>query len=160
MKSLLPFLVFGLSDTLAIVVSGVLAYQIRLSRFFSIDDYIQNPSQYWLLLSVALIIWHLMAAASGAYRRKPAIFKIDELLFHYKASILLVFMVMSATFLYRQYDYSRLIVFFSGGLLILLGNLFRQIGHRLLSYLYARGTGNRTACLSGCSSSSAFLQQR
>lgn len=160
MKNLLPFLVFGLSDTMAIVVSGILAYQIRVSNFFSVDDYIQNPVQYWLLLAVAVILWHITAAAAGAYRRKPAIFKIDELLFHYKATILLVFMVMAATFLQRHYDYSRLIVFFSGALLILVGNLFRQVAHRFIGHLYANGTGNRTACLSGSSASSAFLRQR
>ncbi len=160
MKNLLPFLIFGSSDTLALIVSGVLAYQIRLSPLFTVDPYIQNPRQYWLLLMTAIVLWHLMAAAAGAYRRKPAIFKIDELLFHYKASILLVFMVMSATFLQRQYDFSRLIVFFTGGMLILTGNLFRQVAHRLLQQLYASGTGNRTACLYGVSASSAFLRQR
>ncbi len=160
MKNLLPFLIFGSSDTLALIVSGVAAYHIRLSPLFSVDAYIQNPRQYWLLLITAIILWHVMAAAAGAYRRKPAIFKIDELLFHYKASIMLVFMVMAATFLQRQYDFSRLIVFMTGGLLILTGNLFRQTAHRLLQHLYAAGTGNRIACLYGTSPSNVFLQQR
>ncbi|HNX77590.1 MAG TPA: sugar transferase [Candidatus Rifleibacterium sp.] len=160
MKNLLPLLVFGVSDTLAIVVSGVMAYQIRLSQFFTVDPYLQNPGQYWLLLGVAVLLWHVMAAAAGAYRRKPAIFKIDELLFHYKASMLLVFMVMAVSFIYKQYDYSRLIVFLSGALLILTGNFFRQLAHRLLSRLYAAGTGNRNAAFYGNSASSGFLRQR
>lgn len=160
MKSLLPLLFFGTADSLAIIISGILAYQLRVSSFFTVDDYIQNPPQYWLLLGTALILWHISAAAAGAYRRKPAIFRIDELLFHYKASIFLVFMVMSATFLYRQYDYSRLIVFFTGALLILTGNFFRQMAHQLLNRLYASGIGNQVACLFGTSESKAFLQQR
>ncbi|HQB82269.1 MAG TPA: hypothetical protein PLR50_02135, partial [Candidatus Rifleibacterium sp.] len=143
MKNLLPLFVFGTADSFAIVISGILAYQLRLSSFFRVDAYLQNPGQYWLLLGVALLLWHLMAAAAGAYRRKPAIFKIDELLFHYKASIMLVFMVMSATFLYKHYDYSRLIVIFSGIFLIFSGNIARQLAHKFLGHLYASGIGNR-----------------
>lgn len=160
MKNLLPLFVFGTADSFAIVISGILAYQLRLSSFFRVDAYLQNPGQYWMLLGVALLLWHLMAAAAGAYRRKPAIFKIDELLFHYKASIMLVFMVMSATFLYKHYDYSRLIVIFSGIFLIFSGNIARQLAHKLLGHLYASGIGNRSACLYGSSASSSFLQQR
>ncbi len=77
MKNMLPLFVFGTADSFAIVISGILAYQLRLSSFFRVDAYLQNPGQYWLLLGVALLLWHLMAAAAGAYRRKPAIFKID-----------------------------------------------------------------------------------
>lgn len=160
MKNLLPLLILGSTDSATIIISGILSYQLRLSRLFTVDPYLQNPEQYWLLLIAALVLWHLIAAASGAYRRKPAIFKIDELLFHYKSSILLVFLVMAATFLYRQYDYSRLIVFFSGLLMILIGNLFRQLAHRLMAAIHSHGTGNRTACLAGESVNGAFLRQR
>lgn len=160
MKNLLPLAILGLTDSLAIVFSGFLAYQLRLSSLFTVDPYLHNPSQYWLLLVVALFLWHLIAAAGGAYRRKPAIFKIDELLFHYKASILLVFLVMAATFLYRQYDYSRLIVVFTGFFLIFIGNIFRQLSHRLMCNIHCWGIGNRTACLFGESVNSSFLRQR
>ena len=160
MKNLLPFFIFGFFDSMAIVISGLLGYHLRLSGIFAVDPYLKNPQQYLILLATALVLWHIIAAAGGGYRRKPAIFKIDELLFHYKASILLVFFVTSATFLSRHYEYSRLIVFFSWIFLVFTGNLFRQLAHSLTNYLHASGHGNRVACFYGENENNEFLRQR
>ncbi len=160
MKNWLPAAISAFADSLALILAGFLAYSIRTSDFFPATEYIKNPHQYFLLLVAALILWHLISFATGGYRIKPAIFKIDELLFHFKCSIILLIILMASTFLYKSYDFSRLILFFGWLLLILAGNLFRQIACRLKGALHQRGIAIRLACIEGSNENSTFLRGR
>jgi exopolysaccharide biosynthesis polyprenyl glycosylphosphotransferase len=67
---------------------------------------------------------------------------------------------MSLTFLYKSYDYSRLILFFSWFFMVILGNLFRQLACRLRSWLYKKELGVRQAVLWGKSENMDFLKSR
>lgn len=160
MKNWLPIAITATTDSLSLIVAGTLGYLIRTSPLFPEVEYVKNPMQYLLLLGVALLIWHLISLNSGGYRLKPAIFKIDELLFHFKCSILLLFLLMAMTFLYKTYDYSRLILFFSWILLIFIGNIFRQIAFKIKGRLHQAGYANRIACVVGTNESAAFLKNR
>lgn len=160
MKNWLPTLITALTDSLALALAGLTGYLIRTSPLFVEVEYVQNPTQYALLLAVALVIWHLISFSGGGYRQKPAIFKIDELLFHFKSSILLLFVLMAMTFLYKGYDYSRLVLFLSWISLVFLGNVFRQIAYRLKGALHRRGYANRKASIIGDSDNVNFLKSR
>lgn len=148
------------SDSLAIILSGLIAYQLRTSELFVADDYIKNPQQYLLLLAFALVSWHLIVFFSGGYSQGLEIFRIDELLFHFKASFFLIFILMGATFLYKAYDYSRLIIFFSGLFLFFMGNIGRQISFWLQTYLHKNQIDIKKAVISGSDKSIIFLKER
>jgi exopolysaccharide biosynthesis polyprenyl glycosylphosphotransferase len=160
MKDRLPLMLVALADTSALAVAGFLGYQIRVSALFVEEPYIKNPQQYLFLLGVAIIVWHLICFLGDAYKPGPAIFRIDELLFHFKAGILLLFSLMALTFLYKSYDFSRLIVFFSWLALVLLGNIFRQIAFALRAKLYRNGIATRSALIYGDSENIHFLTER
>jgi exopolysaccharide biosynthesis polyprenyl glycosylphosphotransferase len=160
MNNWVPILITACADSLALAAAGWIGYTIRTSSIFPESKYIQNPGQYLLLLVFALIIWHISVFSSGGYKQKPAIFKIDELLFHFKTSIILLVILMAATFLYKKYDYSRLILFFSWVTLVFTGNIFRQISYRFKGWLHENGIATKTACLTGNSEVSDFLRNR
>ncbi len=160
MKKWLPGLINALSDSISLILAGLCGYFIRTSGLFPEVEYVQNPGQYGLLLAVSLLIWHLISFAGGGYRQKPTIFKIDELLFHFKASIMLLFVLMAMTFLYKGYDYSRLVLFFSWISLIFLGNILRQGAYRLKGSLHRRGIATRKASIIGDSENISFLRSR
>ncbi|GAB4274451.1 MAG: sugar transferase [Candidatus Rifleibacteriota bacterium] len=160
MKNWLPLLTTAILDSFAIVLAGVISFHLRTSSFFPEDEYLNNPTQYLFLLCVAFILWHIIAFAGGGYKTKPAIFKIDELLFHFKASLMLLLVLMSATFLYKSYDYSRLVLFFGWILLALTGNIFRQFAFKINGWFYSKGYSTRNACIIGSSEIANFLKSR
>ncbi|MGM0599187.1 MAG: exopolysaccharide biosynthesis polyprenyl glycosylphosphotransferase [Candidatus Rifleibacteriota bacterium] len=160
MKLRIAALLNAASDSLALILSGFTAYQLRTSEFFVTDNYIRNPQQYLLLLAFALLTWHLIIFFSGGYRQGPEIFKIDELLFHFKASFILIFILMGATFLYKSYDYSRLVIFFSWLFLIFIGNIGRQVSFWLQKWLHKNKIDLKTAVIRGSDKNLRYLKER
>ena len=160
MKLRISAILNAASDSLALILSGFIAYQLRTSHLFITDNYIKNPHQYFLLLAFALITWHLIIFFSGGYRQGPEIFKIDELLFHFKASFILIFILMGASFIYKSYDFSRLIIFFSWLLLIFTGNIGRQISFWLQKWLHKKQIDVKTAAIEGSDKSIRYLKER
>ncbi len=149
-----------LGDSIALFLSGFLAYQIRTSAFFQVDDYLQNPRQYFVLLGMALVIWHTLLAWKGGYAQRLLIFRIDELLLQFQTSIILLLLLMSATFLYHSYDFSRLILFFSWILFVLLGSLSRQVTHRIREFLHRKGMFRRKVILAGSGPKLGLFRKR
>jgi exopolysaccharide biosynthesis polyprenyl glycosylphosphotransferase len=143
------FLLPALADTLTLTLSGTLAYLLRTSSLFEVDDYLRNPRQYLLMLGVAIALWHLLLAWRGGYANRLLFFRIDELQLQFNTSLILLLLLMAGTFLYRQYDYSRLILFFGWGFFVVLGSLGRQISHRLREALHRRGWARRDVLLVG-----------
>ncbi|MBF0547839.1 MAG: exopolysaccharide biosynthesis polyprenyl glycosylphosphotransferase [Candidatus Riflebacteria bacterium] len=138
-----------LSDMLGMILSGTIVYQLRVSSFFIVDPYIENPRQYLLLLTTALLLWNLLLAVGGALRPKLLIFRIDELLLHFKTSIGLMALLMCASFLYKEYDFSRLILSLSWLLFVFLGGIGRQLTSRFRERLHEKGFDRTKAIIIG-----------
>ncbi len=143
------FLLPALADTVTLALSGTLAYLLRTSTLFEVDPYLRNPGQYLLMLGVAVALWHLLLAWRGGYANRLLFFRIDELQLQFSTSLILLIVLMAGTFLYREYDYSRLILFFSWGFFVLLGSLGRQVSHRLREAIHRRGWARRAVLLVG-----------
>ncbi len=154
------FSLLFLSDTAALSLSGFLAYFLRTSPFFEVHPYILNPFQYLLLLGAAVTIWHCLLAWNGGYTSNLLLFRIDELLLQFKTSNQLVLLLMAATFLYHQYEYSRLILFFSWMFFVLFGSLGRQFSHRIRESFYLRGWGRNKVVFAGENPRRALFEQR
>jgi len=150
-----------IADTISIGLSAGIAYLIRTwEPFFQVEPYLRNPAQYLLLTAAAVVIWHLLLLWRGGYERRLLLFRLDELLLHFKTSILLFLLLMAGTFLYHQYDYSRLHLFFWWLLFVFLGGIGRQVAHRIREKLYVRGWGRRKVILAGAGASLDLFEKR
>ncbi len=143
------FLLPAAADTLTLAASGTLAYLLRTSSWFEVDPYLRNPRQYLLMLAAAVVLWHILLAWRGGYVNRLLFFRIDELLVQFNTSLLLLTILMAGTFLYKQYDYSRLILFFSWMFFVILGSLGRQVSHRVREAIHRRGWACRRVLLVG-----------
>jgi exopolysaccharide biosynthesis polyprenyl glycosylphosphotransferase len=150
----------ALADSTALVGAGLLAYTVRTSGFFLVDDHLRNPWQYTVLLLFSFGLWHLLMLAQRGYERQSLLFRIDELVLQFQTSIWLLVLVMAGTFLYRTYDYSRLIVFFTWLGFVVLGNIARQFAHRFRERLHRRGFGRLQVTLAGTGERRDLLEQR
>lgn len=150
-----------IADTISICLSTVIAYLVRTSNlFFRVDPYLRNPREYALLACAAVLIWHLLILWRGGYERKLLLFRLDELLLHFKTSLTLLLLLMAGTFLYHAYDYSRLVLFFWWLAFVCIGGVGRQIAHRLREKLHARGWGRRRVILAGTGASLELFEKR
>jgi len=154
------FLPTAVSDTVSLAAAGILAYTVRTSSWFDVHSYIINPPQYLLLLGTAILLWHVLMTAQGGYRPTAFLFRIDELVLQFKTSLLLLVLLTSATFIYHQYDYSRLIIFFGWLFFVLLGGIGRQFAHRLREGLHRRGIGRRHVLIAGQGDKRPLFVQR
>ncbi|HQG28622.1 MAG TPA: hypothetical protein PLY73_08680, partial [Candidatus Ozemobacteraceae bacterium] len=117
-----------IADTITICLSAAIAYLLRTSEFlFHVEPYLRNPRQYAFLVGAAVLIWHLLLLWRGGYERKLLLFRLDELLLHFKTSIILFLLLMAGTFLYHAYDYSRLVLFFWWLTFVCVGGIGRQV---------------------------------
>ena len=148
------------ADTLSLALSGVLAYYLRTSALFPVDPYLLNPRQYLFLLVIGIGLWHFLIAIRGGYSNIDSLFRIEELHFQFKTSILLFLLLMAGTFLYKQYDFSRLIVFFSWFFFVFLGSLGRQIAHRIRESLHRRGLARKRVLLAGSGEQRELFENR
>ncbi|MBF0410544.1 MAG: sugar transferase [Candidatus Riflebacteria bacterium] len=148
------------SDMIAMIISGITVYNIRVSSLFVVDPYIENPHQYTILLITALVLWCILLSIGGALRPKLLIFRIDELLMHFKTSIGLMALLMCASFLYKEYDFSRLILFLSWLLFVFTGSIGRQISYRLRERLHEKGIDRTKALLVGTGERKELLAKR
>lgn len=143
------FLLPALADTLALALAVFLAYQLRTSSVFEVDPYLLNPRQYLMLAAAGIALWHCLLAWRGGYTNQLLIFRIDELLLQFNTSIVLFLVLMAGTFLYRQYDFSRLVLAFSWVFFVILGSLGRQVAYRVREALHRRGHAHRRVLLVG-----------
>ena len=143
------FLLTAAADTLSLALAGFLAYQVRTSVLFEVDPYILNPAQYLVILFFGIVLWHCILAWRGGYSNRLLIFRIDELLLQFNTSIVLFTVLMAGTFLYKNYDFSRLILVLSWMFFIILGNFGRQFAQRIREFLHRRGYAHRRVLLVG-----------
>ncbi|MBF0503194.1 MAG: sugar transferase [Candidatus Riflebacteria bacterium] len=147
-------------DSIALILAGVLSYLLRTSPLFAVDPYLRNPYQYLILLATAILFWHVLLALNGGYRSRLLLFRIDKLVLQLKTSIFLLIMLITATFLYHQYDFSRLILFFGWLLFVFIGGLGVQIGYRLRENFHRRGWFRRRGLLAGTGEKRALFTER
>lgn len=153
-------LIPGLADTLSLCFSGFLAYVLRTSFLFDVHPYILNLREYLFLLGIAVVLWHCLLTYNGGYDNRLLLFRIDELLLQFKTSLALLLVLMATTFIYHQYDYSRLILFFSWLFFVFFGSLGRQISHRFQESMFRRGYSRRKVLFAGANTKRPLFQIR
>ncbi len=116
--------VLVLGDILAINLGFLVAYWLRFrSGLFPIVYGIPHISEYIKLLPVLTVILLFLARAEKLYSAKARLSIVDEFFVIVRSVTLGILVFMAATFVYREYSYSRgmlivswlMLIFFMGG---------------------------------------------
>lgn len=106
---------FLISDACSIYLSFWLSYQTRFFfqpflKFFPATKGLPLWTLYEEALRIVIPLWILVFAVSGKLYQKRILDSSDEFLSIAKSAVLATLCMISATFLYRQYEYSRLVM--------------------------------------------------
>jgi Undecaprenyl-phosphate glucose phosphotransferase len=139
-----------LADLAIIGASWFFSYYIRFySGIFSIKKGIPPFHIYLYLIIPILLIWSFVFNAFGLYRPKRVFPYLNEIFDIVKACSFSVFVLVSLTFFFRQYEFSRLVFlgFWIMGVIAL--SLERLIFRELLRFLRKKGFNLRYAVIVG-----------
>ncbi len=135
LKDFLTLLLQLALDAGAVYLTFYLAYSTRF-KFDLLHPGAGPPpiSRYLRLMPVVIILFLVVFKWAGLYDTHRIIYKTDEFLAIIKSSVIAFFIITAGTFMYREYEYSRLMFayafFYSVGLVYL--------SHRLLSFFSSR----------------------
>jgi len=134
-------------DLLLITLSFLLAYYFRFSGILPIEKGIPPLIKYIIALPVTLVVFSLSLSVMGLYRRRDQIISLDI------AGILVLgcgigtLFLMSFSFLYRDFSYSRLVAFSVFIFTIVLLFLARLVERMILRWRYKHGRQRKRVAL-------------
>jgi Undecaprenyl-phosphate glucose phosphotransferase len=137
-------------DLIVIAGSWLLAYFLRF-HLGPVPVYHQVPglSPYMLLLGPILVVWAVAFRAFGLYRPRRLSSHLSESLDITKATSLGLLVLLTFTFFFRSFEYSRLVVAYFWMLSILSTSLFRALFREALRLARRRGLNQRYAVVVG-----------
>ncbi len=153
-KRLIYPVVLIISDMLVVYLSFWIAYHIRFNfqpflHFFPANKGVPFWSLYKEGLRAVVPLWILVFILWGRLYHTRFMEAADEFLSIGKATLLSSLLILAVTFLYRQYDYSRLVMilgFFVSNALLFLSREFWKKG---LGHLYENILNQETVILIG-----------
>lgn len=139
-----------IADLAVIGMSWFLAYYIRFyGGMFSVEKGIPPFNIYLYLIIPILFIWGFVFKAFGLYRPKRISSYISEVFDIVKACLFSVLILISITFFFRQYEYSRLVFLFFFLMTVSALVMERIIFRETLRYLRRKGYNLRYALIAG-----------
>ncbi|MBN2406622.1 MAG: sugar transferase [Elusimicrobia bacterium] len=107
-------LVKVLLDCLVVYFSFMLAYWIRFSSgMIAVTKGFPSMDRYSEAMPIVILIFLMSFHWNRLYVSNRIFYKTDEFINIIKASVLAVIIITAATFIYRQYSYSRLVLGFA-----------------------------------------------
>jgi Undecaprenyl-phosphate glucose phosphotransferase len=138
------------TDWFILSVSWILSYYLR---FYSdvIPAYKGIPPLrvYLTLLIFIIPLWGIVFKIFGLYRPRRISTRISEIIDIGKASTFAILILISLTFLFRQYEFSRLTFLYFWCINILLLSLARIVFRKFLRFLRKQGYNKRYALIVG-----------
>ncbi len=145
----LQFLLF-LLDIMGIALSFIFAYWFRFNtRIIPIIRGLPNSGDYIRALGFTLLIWEILFVYNGLYKIKKTIFGLHDIHIITRSILIGTFILMALTFVFRNYDLSRWVVFLGLVFSILIINLDRWLFAKGLAYLRTKGWGVNRAIIIG-----------
>lgn len=142
--------VLFVSDLVIIALSWLLSYYIRFqSGAVSAGKGAPNPYYYLLILFQIIIIWPFAFRSFGLYRPKRTNSHISEVFDIAKACVLSVLVLVSLTFFFRHYEFSRLVFILFAVFNIVFLSMERWIFREALRFLRRKGYNQRHAVIVG-----------
>ena len=138
------------TDMLAVTTAFFLSYILRFKlEIIPVTKGTPPIEVYLLLLPVALLLWALVSAVNGLYagQRKSSFF--FEFVGVAKSGFLATLILISLTFFYRDYTFSRVMLALFWGMSILLTGAARAVIIYQLKSRYRKGLGLRSVLIIG-----------
>ncbi len=142
-----------IADLFIIGLSWLFAYYIRFySGLMPVEKGIPPFSIYFYLIIPILFIWGFVFKTFGLYRPKRISPHLNEIFDIVKACIFSVLILISITFFFRQYEYSRLVFLVFWIMTIISLSLERVAFREVLRYMRRKGHNLRYAIIVGTGS--------
>ncbi len=137
-------------DLAIIALSWLLSYYIRFyGGVLPVDKGIPNPYYYLLILVPIVIIWPFAFRSFGLYRPKRISSHLSEVFDIAKACVFSVLILISLTFFFRQYEFSRLVFLLFAVFNIVFLSIERWTFREVLRFLRKKGYNLRYALIVG-----------
>ncbi|MDN3510881.1 MAG: undecaprenyl-phosphate glucose phosphotransferase [Candidatus Jettenia sp. CY-1] len=137
-----------LLDWLIISISWILSYYLRFySGIVPVYKGIPPLKSYLTLLIFMIPLWGIVFKMFGLYRPRRISTKISEVIDISKASTFATLIVISLTFLFRQYEFSRLTFFYFWLINTIFLSLTRIMFREFLRFLRKQGYNLRYALI-------------
>ncbi|UJS16055.1 MAG: undecaprenyl-phosphate glucose phosphotransferase [Candidatus Jettenia sp.] len=137
-----------LLDWLIISISWILSYYLRFySGIVPVYKGIPPLKSYLTLLIFMIPLWGMVFKMFGLYRPRRISTKISEVIDISKASTFATLIVISLTFLFRQYEFSRLTFFYFWLINTIFLSLTRIMFREFLRFLRKQGYNLRYALI-------------
>ncbi len=142
-----------IADLFVIGLSWLFAYYIRFySGLMPVEKGIPPFSIYFYLIIPILFIWGFVFKTFGLYRPKRISPYLNEIFDIVKACTFSVLILISITFFFRQYEYSRLVFLVFWITTIISLSLERVAFREILRYMRRKGHNLRYAIIVGTGS--------
>ncbi len=139
-----------LMDWVTLSVSWVLSYYLRFySGIVPVYKGIPPFKIYLTLLIFMIPLWSIVFRVFGLYRPRRVSTRMSEVVDIGKASTFAIMIFVSLTFLFRQYEFSRLTFFYFWLINIVFLSLARIVFREFLRFLRQRGYNQRYALIVG-----------
>jgi Undecaprenyl-phosphate glucose phosphotransferase len=139
-----------LTDLAVIGLSWFLAYYLRFySGLLPIDKGIPPFIIYFYLIIPILLIWGFVFKSFGLYRPKRIAPYLNEIFDTVKACTFSVLILVSVTFFFRQYEFSRLVFLGFWVMTIIALSLERIFFREILRFLRRKGYNLRYTLVAG-----------
>ncbi|MDP2682191.1 MAG: undecaprenyl-phosphate glucose phosphotransferase [Deltaproteobacteria bacterium] len=150
-----------IADIAIIVASWLLSYYLRFhTAFIPIDKGIPPLRIYILLIIPIILIWGFVFKSFGLYRPRRIASHLSELFDITKACAVSILVLIAVTFVYRQYEFSRLVFLFFGAINVVALSIERWIFREALRYLRKKGHNLRYALIVGTGDMSKEILKR
>ena len=139
-----------IADIVIIVASWLLSYYLRFHTAFVPIDKGTPPLRIYILLVIPIVlIWGFIFKSFGLYRPRRIASHLSELFDITKACLVSILVLIAVTFVYRQYEFSRLVFLFFGIMNVAALSIERWIFREALRYLRKKGHNLRYALIIG-----------
>ena len=139
-----------LMDWATLSVSWVLSYYLRFySGVIPVYKGIPPFKIYLTLLIFMIPLWSVVFKTFGLYRPRRVSTRFSEVIDIGKASTFAILIFISLTFLFRQYEFSRLTFFYFWFINIVFLSLTRIVFREFLRFLRQKGYNQRYALIAG-----------
>ena len=143
-------LLLMLGDVLAINIGFLFSYWLRFnSGLFKVVYGVPHVSQYFTVLPVLTVIMVFLMRSDKLYSVRARLSIVDEFFTIVKTVTISILVFMAATFLYREYSFSRGMLLISWAVLVFFIGAWRFLSNRMQFFLRARREKTRNLLVIG-----------
>jgi len=158
-RDFILLIIQGALDAAAVYYSFLFAYALRFNYgIFPVTRGIPPLMQYTRVMPVVILIFLMVFNWSGLYDTHRIVYKTDEFIAVLKSVVVSALILTAATFLYREYEYSRLVMAYA----FTLCSLSVYLSHRLVDFflrpLLTGGRRNGIIVIGGAKSRERLLK--